>query len=300
MRESKDRPEFRAVFSTRKTVKVELEFTKWFHPAGGGSRRWHLLPPPGVGGLLLVSRSHASAASAVAAARAADGRARRRRRHRHVRLAGRRGDRQAARCQRRHRVHRGRQRLLSGHRGAVRPVLRADLGTAQGPDAPDAWQSRVRNRRRQRLLQLLRRERRSRRPRLLQLRGRQLAHRLVEQQRARVGRFGADAVAAPGPRVDARALRRRHLAPSVVLVGTERPGSLHARRLAHAARARRRRRHPGARSHLRAVRPAGRERPRHIGRPARVRRRDRRRRADQHGPAEPPTAKCGCRRCSAC
>ena len=63
--------------------------------------------------------------------------------------------------------------------------------------------------------------------------------------------------------VDARALRRRHLAPSVVLVGTERPGSLHARRLARAARARRRRRHPGARSHLRAVRPAGRERPRH-------------------------------------
>ena len=82
----------------------------------------------------------------------------------------------------------------------VRPVLRADLGTAPGQDAPGAWQSRVRNRRRQRLLQLFRPERRSPRPRLLQLRSRQLAHRLVEQQRARFGRVGADPVAAPGPR----------------------------------------------------------------------------------------------------
>ena len=100
---------------------------------------------------------------------------------------------QAARRDRRDGVCRRRQRVYVGHGTAVSRLLRTRMGPAQGPDPPDAGQSRIRNAGRGALLRLFRHERRTAGAGLLQLPARQLARDLAQQQhrrRRRVHRKG--------------------------------------------------------------------------------------------------------------
>ena len=98
------------------------------------------------------------------------------RRRRHRRLQPGRGDHGgAARRSARHGRRARRHRVPRRHAGRVRPLLRADLGPAQGAHPAGRRQPRVRHPRRRRLLRLLRRRRRRARQGLVQLRPRRLA-----------------------------------------------------------------------------------------------------------------------------
>ncbi len=139
-------------------------------------------------------------------------------------------------------------------------LLRTGLGPSQRPDAADAGQSRLLHRERPPLLCLLRRERRTRSPRLLQLRGRRLAHRLAQQQHRFNGPVAADPVAAQRPENAPVGLHARLLAHPAVQLRRPRQQPQDARRVGGASAVRRRRRPDRARSRLRTLRAARRQR----------------------------------------
>ena len=180
-------------------------------------------------------------------------------------------------------LHRRRQRLPGRHRGAVPRLLPTDLGPLPRPDATGGRQPRLADQGSRRLPRLFRRGGRARRQELVLVRPRDVArHR--PRLRLRLGRRLRGGLG-PGPLAQRRPggipcpVHARDLAPSPVQLRGARQRRRGRAVLAGPLRRGRGCRHQRPRPRLRAVRPAGPERPSGPrARYPRIRRRDRRRR----------------------